>query len=206
MQTARDTPPTMEIPPATVVALDDARLVLMAQADARAFAPLYGRYADPVYRYCYRKLGNPDLAADATAQVFVQALAALRRYRPEGNSFRAWIFTIAHNVIVDHFRARRPVAPIAAAAHVPTAEPSPEETMLRHEAGSTVRALLATLPPEQRQILELRLAGLTGGEIATVLGRTPGAVRVAQARAFARLRERLAASDAVAQEGAHGDA
>ena len=205
MQTARDTPPTMEIPPPSVMAVDDARLVRQAQADARAFAPLYGRYADPVYRYCYRKLGDPDLAADATAQVFVQALAALPGYRPQGNVFRAWLFTIAHNVIVDHFRARRPVAPIAAAAHLPTAEPSPEDTLLRQETGSTVRALLATLPAEQRQILELRLAGLTGSEIASVLGRSPGAVRVAQVRAIARLRETLAASDA-AQERAHDDA
>jgi RNA polymerase sigma-70 factor (ECF subfamily) len=194
------------MPPATVLTVDDARLVQMAQADARAFAPLYGRYADPVYRYCYRKLGNPDIAADATAQVFVQALAALPGFRAQGNSFRAWLFTIAHNVIVDHFRVRRPVAPIAAAAHVPTAEPSPEEMLLRHEAGSTVRALLATLPADQRQILELRLAGLTGSEIASVLGRSPGAVRVAQVRAIARLRETLADSDAAAQERAHDDA
>ncbi|MDQ2655439.1 MAG: sigma-70 family RNA polymerase sigma factor [Chloroflexota bacterium] len=199
MQTAPGTPSAVEISPATVMAEDDARLVASAQADAREFGPLYSRYADPVYRYCYRKLGHPETAADATAQVFVQALAALPGYRLRGASFRAWLFTIAHNVIVDHYRARRQVAPIAEAAHVPTAEPSPEERLLRDEAGSTVRALLATLPAEQRQILELRLAGLAGSEIAAVLGRTPGAVRVAQVRAIARLRETLASSDSNVQ-------
>ncbi len=175
MQTATGTPPAIENTPVTSHAADDARLVEMAQADARAFAPLYGRYAEPVYRYCYRKLGHPEIAADATAQVFVQALAALPRYRSPGNSFRAWLFTTAH---------------------VPTADPLPEEALLRLDAGVTVRTLLATLPDEQRQILELRLAGLTGGEIATVLGRSPGAVRVAQVRAIARLREMWAAGDA----------
>jgi RNA polymerase sigma-70 factor (ECF subfamily) len=202
MQTATGTPPANQSTSSSGSAADDARLVASAQVNPRAFAPLYARYADPVYRYCYRKLEHPEIAADATAQVFVQALTALPGFRPEGNSFRAWLFTIAHNVIVDHLRARRPVAPIAAAAHVPTDDPSPEEVLLRSEAGTTLRSLLATLPDEQRQILELRLAGLTGGEIAIVLGRSPGAIRVAQVRAFTRLRQTLVVSDtAGAREG-----
>lgn len=196
MPTASGTTPAPPSTPTSAMAPDDARLVEMAQADPRAFAPLYGRYANLVYRYCFRKLGEREIAADATAQVFVQALAGLPGYRPRVTSFRAWLFTIAHNVIVDHLRAHRPVSPIAAAVHVAATEPSPEEALLQREAGSTVRALLATLPAEQRQVLELRLAGLSGGEIASVLGRTPGAVRVAQARAISRLRETLAASDA----------
>ena len=201
MQSATGTPPPIQSTPATGLADEDAHLVAAAQADARAFAPLYARYADSVFRYCSRKLGHPETAADATAQVFVQALAALPRYRPQGNSFRAWLFTIAHNVIVDHLRAHRPLAPIAAAEHVPATEPSPEEELLRREAGVTVRTLLATLPEDQRQILELRLAGLSGAEIATVLGRNPGAVRVAQMRAIARLRDTFAASDAARAGG-----
>lgn len=202
MQTAAGSPPTVQSTSVPGQDVDDAHLAVSAQADPRAFAPLYHRYADPVYRYCYRKLGHPEIAADAAAQVFVQALAALPQYRSQGNSFRAWLFTIAHNVIVDQFRARRPVSPITAASHLHSSDPSPEETLLRREAGSTLRALLATLPTEQRQILELRLAGLTGGEIATVLGRSPGAVRVAQMRAIVRLRETMAVRDAEhAEEG-----
>ncbi len=55
---------------------DDADLVAQAQLDRQAFAPLYARYADPVYRYCYRRLGHPEVAADATSQTFARALAA----------------------------------------------------------------------------------------------------------------------------------
>lgn len=177
---------------------DDAHLVARAQADPRAFAPLYARYVDPVYRYCYRRLGHPEAAADATAQIFAKALAALPRYRTDAPSFRSWMFAIAHNVITDDLRARRPVAPLAAAEHLYAVDPSPEDEVLRREAGSTVLALLARLPPDQRQILELRLAGLSGPEIAATLGRSLGSVKIAQVRAFARLRAALEPASATA--------
>jgi RNA polymerase sigma-70 factor (ECF subfamily) len=183
-------------------ALDgDARLVALAKSDPRAFAPLYARYFDPVYRYCYRRLGHPEAAPDATSHVFAKALAALPGYREDAPSFRSWLFAIAHNVITDDLRARRPVAPIDAAAHVAATGPSPEEAVLTNEAGCTVQRLLAQLPPDQRQILELRLAGLTGPEIAAALGRSLGAVKIAQVRAFARLRATFDSASAETQEG-----
>ncbi|MCA9877726.1 MAG: sigma-70 family RNA polymerase sigma factor [Thermomicrobiales bacterium] len=180
--------------------VDDAHLVARAQADPRAFAPLYTRSVDLVYRYCYRRLGHPEAAADATAQIFAKALAALPRYRTDAPSFRSWLFTIAHNVITDDLRARRPAAPLAAAEHLSATGPSPEDEVLRREAGSTVLALLAGLPPDQRQILELRLAGLSGPEIAATLGRSLGSVKIAQVRAFARLRTALDPASATTQE------
>jgi RNA polymerase sigma-70 factor (ECF subfamily) len=170
---------------------EDARNVALAKSDPRAFAPLYARYFDPVYRYCYRRLGHPEAAADATAQVFTKALAALPGYREDAPSFRSWLFAIAHNVITDDLRARRPVATMADAAHVEASDPSPEEAALASETGCMVQTLLAQLPPDQRHILELRLAGLTGPEIAAALGRSLGAVKIAQVRAFARLRTSL---------------
>src|SRR3954453_12593051 len=152
----------------------DARVVALAKSDPRAFAPLYARYVDPVYRYCYRRLGHPEAAADATAQVFTKALGALPGYREAAPSFRSWLFAIAHNVITDDLRAHRPVASMEAAVHVAANDPSPEETALTNEVGQTMQTLLALLPPDQRQILELRLAGLTGPEIAAALGRSLG--------------------------------
>jgi RNA polymerase sigma-70 factor (ECF subfamily) len=180
---------------------DDARQVALAKTDPRAFAPLYARYFDPVYRYCYRRLGHPEAAADATAQVFAKVLAALPRYREDAPSFRSWLFAIAHNVITDDLRARRPVAPLDAAAHVAASGPSPEELVLSGETDGMVRALLLRLPPDQRQVLELRLAGLTGPEIAAALGRSHGAVKIAQVRAFARLRATFDPANAAAGEG-----
>lgn len=80
---------------------DDAWLVAEAKQDPHAFAPLYTRYFDLVYRYGVRRLGVTEAAADATGQVFAKALAALPRYRDDAPSFRSWLFAIAHNVIID---------------------------------------------------------------------------------------------------------
>ena len=201
MRITSGSPPAPERQALADVREEDARLVALAKADPRAFAPLSARYFDPIYRYCYRRLGHPEAAADAAAQVFVKALAALPGYRADAPSFRSWLFAIAHNVIADDFRTRRPVAPMTAAAQVAVADPSPEEVVVTQEAGRAVRALLAQLPSDQRQILELRLAGLTGPEIAAALGRSLGAVKIAQVRAFARLRATLDAASAVAKEG-----
>jgi RNA polymerase sigma-70 factor (ECF subfamily) len=166
---------------------DEAALVAAAQRDVRAFAPLYARYYDPVYRYCYRRLGNADAAADAASQVFAKALAALPRCRAE--SFRSWLFSIAHNTVVDTARTSRADVPLADDYDRPDPEPTPEETILAAEAGRTLRAALVHLSPNQRHVVELRLAGLTDREIAAVLGRSLAATKMIQVRAVTRLRD-----------------
>ena len=164
----------------------DAELVARAQADHHAFALLYRRYLDPVHRYCYRRLGSREAAEDATSLVFTKAFAALPAYR--AGSFRSWLFTIAHHVITDDLRARRTVADLAAAGDVPDCAPTPEEAVVAVDASATVVRLLAQLPAGQRRVVELRLAGLTGREAAEVLGCSLGAVKIAQVRAYSRLR------------------
>jgi RNA polymerase sigma-70 factor (ECF subfamily) len=172
---------------------DDATLVARAVRDPRAFAPLYRRYVDPIYRYCALRLGSRAAAEDATSQVFTKALAALPNHRhASGGSFRSWLFAIAHNVVADHHRARRPTDAFDLALHVADAAPAPEEVAVANDTRDRVRALLTRLPADQRRILELRLAGLSGAEVAAVLGRSPGAVKIAQVRAYARLRSLLA--------------
>ncbi len=166
----------------------DALLVTYAKTDSGAFAHLYRRYVDPIYRYCYRRLGTREAAEDATAQIFTKALSALPAYRVDGPSFRSWLFAIAHNTVADDLRARHPAAPLAAALDWADPSPTPENRALDDEGGRRVRDLLQQLPPDQARTVELRLAGLSGGEIALVLGRTPNAVKVAQYRAYTRLR------------------
>jgi RNA polymerase sigma-70 factor (ECF subfamily) len=183
--------PTPASPAAVAPPDEDAWAVAAAKADPPAFAPLYARYFDSVYRYCYRRLGHPEAAADATGQVFVKALAALSSCRDDAPSFRSWLFAIAHNVLVDEARACRLTFTLEAAADVAAANPSLEEEVLSAEVGRTVRRLLAQLSPDQQQVMELRLAGLTGPEIADAVGRSLGSVKIAQVRAFARLRAAL---------------
>lgn len=171
----------------------EAALVARAKRDRRAFAPLYARYLTPVYRYCVGCLGSREAAEDATSLVFAKALAALPGCRDD--AFRAWLFAIAHNVVADARRRGRPGVPIEAAIDLRDPAPTPEEAVLALDDDRSLAALLARLPDDQRRIVELRLAGLTGPEIARALGRSQGAVRVAQFRAYARLRSVLDGAD-----------
>jgi RNA polymerase sigma-70 factor (ECF subfamily) len=158
--------------------------------DAAAFATLYREYVDSVYRYCYFRLDGREQAEDATSQIFLKALAALPTHR-QRDSFRSWLFSIAHNVVTDLYRSRRPVWPLSIVENHADNRQSVEADALQSVERDEVRDLLARLPAEQRRVLELRLAGLSSSEIAKVLGKKTGAVKVAQSRAIARLRRTL---------------
>ena len=166
----------------------DARLVAEALLDRSAFAALYRRYVSAIYRYAYHRLGTKEQAEDATSQIFLKALVALPSHKPD-RSFRSWLFTIAHNVVTDCYRARRPQDPLDQVGELEDRYSSPEEEALHLVQRDEVREMLQLLPIDQRRILELRLAGLTSSEIGQVLGKSAGAVKVAQSRSIARLRE-----------------
>lgn len=168
----------------------DAAAVTAAQADRQAFAPLYERYVTPIFRYCYHRLGDREAAEDATSQVFIKALAALPRYRPDAGSFRSWLFAIAHNTVADDIRRLRPAVSLAD-RDLTSVMPGPEAQAIATEAWDELHRLLAVLPVEQRRVMELRLSGLTSPEAARILGRTPLAVRSLQFRAVTRLRAAL---------------
>jgi RNA polymerase sigma-70 factor (ECF subfamily) len=179
------------VPPGAVLAdvVDEADLVERARHTPQAFAPLYSRYAAPIYGYCYHRLRSHQAAEDATSVIFTKALDALPSHR--GDSFRAWLFGIAHHVVADVRRARGPDASLDAAAAAVDAAPSPEALALAREDERLLHAALAQLPTAQRRILELRLAGLTSAEIGQVLHMRRGTVDVAHYRAVGRLRTLL---------------
>lgn len=177
--------------------VDERALVAAAKSDRAAFGVLYDRYAARVYRYCFQRLQTPEQAEDATSLVFTKALAALSRYREDAPSFGAWLFAIAHNVVVDELRSGPKHASGEASPHVMTdPEPGPEHRAIAADAVRELRTALARLPVEQARLVELRLAGLTDKEIAFVLGKSHGAVRVAQHRAIQRLRAILGVNTA----------
>lgn len=174
----------------TPISVVEADLIARATRDPQAFALLYRQYLDPVYRYCYHRLGSKEAAEDVTSQIFAKALAALSAYHGE-RPFRSWLFAIAHNAIVDAHRARRLHQPLDSANDVRDPSSSPEDLILSDEGEQTVQMLLAALTPDQARVIELRLVGLTEVEIARVLGRRPGAIRALQFRALIRLRSLL---------------
>jgi RNA polymerase sigma-70 factor (ECF subfamily) len=170
---------------------DELACVNAARGDPAAFAPLYERYAVPVYRYCYRRTGDEELANDLTARIFVRAIEKLHQFRPmPGATFRSWLFTIARSILTDHWRRIRPV-PLSdeGESWLQDSDPGPEEIAVHRSQMRELRRVLGELPDRQREVVELRLAGLTTTEIAAAMEMTVAGVKSAQTRAYSRIRE-----------------
>jgi RNA polymerase sigma-70 factor, ECF subfamily len=163
-------------------------LAKRALLDRTAFGVLYDRHAVTIYRYCYRRLGNRAAAEDATSGTFLRALEALPGFR--GGSFRAWLYAIAHSVIVNGVRRR---TELTLDDSFDTADPaeSPEDATIAADERRTIVELLASFPEDQRRVIELRLAGLSGNEIAESIGKSVPAVKMLQHRAMQRFRRSL---------------
>jgi len=190
--------------PARVAHLDrDRSLVESARRDPLAFEALYRKYLAQVYSYAYYELGDHHEAEDATERTFVAALTNLGRFEEratptdgEGAStFRVWLFRIARNVVANSRRTlyRHPAAPLEAAAAVP--DPLDVETAAatRDEAAAAWRAV-SRLPVDRRRAVVLRFVDeMSTAEIAGILGRSEGAVRVLLHRALRTVARELGA-------------
>ncbi|HSK53260.1 MAG TPA: RNA polymerase sigma factor [Clostridia bacterium] len=172
----------------------DRALVEEARRDPARFEALYRKYVAQVYNVAYYELHDHHDAEDATERTFVAALANLRRFeeraRPEdghgASTFRVWLFRIARNVIADRHRAkwRRPEANLAAAEAVAAADDPAAEVARREEAHTAWQAV-ARLRGDRRRAIVLRFVEeMSTAEIAGVLGRSEGAVRVLIHRAL----------------------
>ena len=156
------------------------------------FADLYEEHARAVLRYCQLRIADPHEAEDAAALIFTRAFSAWPPDRPE--TARAWLFTIAHNVVANHYRqqtTRGPRYPLDAALEVTDPAATPLEQTSEQERRTELRAAITQLSDDQRDVVELRLAGLTGPEIADSLGKSHAAVKMLQLRAVQKLRTLL---------------
>jgi len=159
-----------------------------AAGDRRAFAALYERHLDAVYRYCYFRLRSVAEAEDVTADVFHRALVAMPRYQPR-RPFLAFLYTIARNAIVDRARAARPNAPFEDALAHPSDAPGPDAHALAADQAQVVRMAIRELSPLQQEIVILRfIEGRTTKEIAKITGKRESTIRGIQMRALAGLR------------------
>lgn len=168
--------------------LPDEDLVRLAQDDRNAFGILYRRYLPEITSFIRaRSGGNDDVADDIASTVFTKALAALPRYTT--GPFRAWLYRIARNTLIDEYRKRRPDTPIDIASEIADGEPSPQDHAIAADAARRLYEAIDTLKPDQQAILQLRLHGWSIAEIAAHLDMTENAVKSTQYRAFVALRQ-----------------
>lgn len=180
-------------------------LVTLAMAgDREAVGRVIALVRPLVVRYCRARLGRMDrssVSADDVAQeVCVAVLTALPGYRVQGRPFLAFVYGIASHKVIDAHRTatRNRAEPVSEVPDAVEVSDGPEQRALRVELTSEMSRLLDQLPDKQREILVLRVVvGLSAEETAEAVGSTPGAVRVAQHRALARLRRSMPEEEVV---------
>jgi RNA polymerase sigma-70 factor (ECF subfamily) len=173
---------------------DELRIIKAAREDPKAFGELYKLYVEPVFRYLYSRVGNVHEAEDITAQAFLVAFESFDRFR-EDRHFASWLFTIARNKAMDHFRQRKNLSTIDEAANIPV-ENDPLYGVIQSEQMEALSKLIKALPEEDRELLRLRfLAAMSFPEIAHFLHRNEGAVKKSIYRLLARLHSQLEVSN-----------
>lgn len=161
--------------------------------DLTALGIIYDQYSPALYRYAARLLGNADAAEECVAEVFSRFLHALKNGGGPREHLQAYLYRIAHNWITDQWRRAPPVTSLASDA-LDESHADPEQTLGRAWEQARVRAALAQLTPEQRQVIVLKFVEeLDNAEIAAALNKPIGAIKSLQHRALAALRRALAA-------------
>ncbi len=172
-------------------------LVARAQGgDRDALEELYLEHFDRIYSYLHLTVGNRHDAEDLTTQTFVKMLESISRFRWGTAPFSAWLFRIAHNLAMDHFRARRRWQPEEEVPEPPDmVESSAEDEAMKALSGQSMLDLIDSLSDEQRQVLILKFVfDFSNDEAARVLDKTEGAVKSLQHRALASLQRQIVRS------------
>ncbi len=171
------------------------RLVERAQAGHReALEELYLLHFDRIYSYLHMSVGNRHDAEDLTTQTFLKMLESIGKFRWQSAPFSAWLFRIAHNLAMDHFRASRRWQPEEDVPEPEGSEEASAEEAAMHSIGrQSLMEMIESLSPEQQQVLTLKFVfNFSNAEAATILGKTEGAVKSLQHRALVSLQKQIA--------------
>ena len=166
--------------------------------DQEAFAALYNAYVEKIYKYLYYKVGSIQDAEDLCEQVFLKAWEAIGRYTWCGYPFSSWLYRLAHNLVVDHYRTRRETVPLhdlIFTGNEPS-DPGPAEALSRTLDGAELAEAIGQLTSDQRQVIALKfIEGYENAEIAGMLSKKEGAIRALQYRALRSLQAILEAQE-----------
>src|SRR5438105_1151615 len=163
------------------------------EGDREALEELYLLHFDRIYSYLHMSVGNRHDAEDLTTQTFLKMLESIGKFRWRSAPFSAWLFRIAHNLAMDHFRANRRWQPEEEVPEPESAAESSAEEEAMHAIGrQSMLELIENLSSEQQQVLTLKFVfNFSNGEAATILGKTEGAIKSLQHRALVSLQKQI---------------
>ncbi|MFZ0343360.1 MAG: sigma-70 family RNA polymerase sigma factor [Gaiellaceae bacterium] len=166
------------------------------QGDREALEELYLIHFDRIYSYLHVSVGNRHDAEDLTTQTFLKMLEKIGSFKWQSAPFSAWLFRIAHNLAMDHFRSRRRWQPEEEVPEQPgDEEPSAELRAMQTIGRESMLKLIDQLSPEQQQVLTLKFVfNLPNAEVAAILDKTEGAIKSLQHRALVSLQKQIAQS------------
>jgi RNA polymerase sigma-70 factor (ECF subfamily) len=164
------------------------------QGDRAALEELYLIHFDRIYSYLHVSVGNRHDAEDLTTQTFLKMLESIGRFRWQSAPFSAWLFRIAHNLAMDHFRATRRWQPEEQVPEPPGSEEPSAELAAIHSIGrQSMLQLIENLSPEQQQVLTLKFVfNFPNADVAKILDKNEGAIKSLQHRALASLQKQIA--------------
>jgi RNA polymerase sigma-70 factor (ECF subfamily) len=174
--------------------LEESELIQLAKTDPDAFGEIYERYVKRIYNYVFYRTGNHHEAEDLTARVFQRALQHIHKYEDRGVPFSAWLYRIAHNLVVNWHRdrSRRKIVPLDELIISTLGREAPEYVTERREETDLLLEAIRHLPDDRQQLLILKFVErLPNAEIGEIMGRSEGAVKSLYHRTLIALRKEI---------------
>ena len=175
------------------MATNDSNLLERAREyDAQALAEIYDRYAESIYRYAYRYIGDASLAEDLTSEVFLKLLQVLGTSRAPREQLQGWLYRVARNLAVDWFRQQAKGVSFSLNEELTPDGDSPATRLEEQQLHQDLREAISKLTPGQQQVIVLRFGeGRKISEIGRLMGKSEGSIKLMQYRAMKRLRKLL---------------
>jgi RNA polymerase sigma-70 factor, ECF subfamily len=173
---------------------DDDRPLIerVRKGDQDAARTLYERYFDRIYNYVYARLGRAEDAEDLAIDTMTRSLTRLDQFQDQGVAFSSWVYKIAHNATIDHYRRHGKVTLVSLEQATLPQSADPSELAVEQLSNEDLRIALRALTDEQQQVLILRFfQDLTAAQVAGIMGKSVGAVQALQHRALSSLERTL---------------
>jgi RNA polymerase sigma-70 factor (ECF subfamily) len=183
----------VEISPVPEIS-DDEALERAIQGDPESFSILYERYVTRIYNYIFYRTGSPYDAEDLTERVFLRALGHIKTYNNRGVPFTAWLYRIAHNLVANWHRdnSRRKEVPLEDQKNLHLRSDHPETALVNSQDQAQLLQIIRGLSEERQQLIILKFVEhMSNAEVATIMGRSEGAIKSLYHRTLQSLREEM---------------